>query len=146
MTLPFGSYIYADYGTGEILLWNNNQQTLLLDTSRLISSYGEDEAGEFYVAGLSSGTVEKIARVNVTVSGRVFTPDGRGLPNATVLMTDPQNVTRRVTTSSFGFYSFDTVQTLQTYTMRVKSKQYLFQSQQVPVSLQTGSIDFTGME
>jgi glucose/arabinose dehydrogenase len=58
-TLPDGSYIYGDYCTGEILLWNNNQQTLLLDTTRNISSFGEDEDGELYVVGLG-GTVEKI--------------------------------------------------------------------------------------
>jgi len=57
--LPLGSYVYADYCTGEILLWSNNQQTLQLDTSRLISSFGEDEDGEIYVVGLA-GTVDRI--------------------------------------------------------------------------------------
>ena len=65
-TLPTGSYIYGDYCTGEILLWNNNQQTLLLDTARFISSFGEDEDGEIYVAGLSSGTVEKVVRARAS--------------------------------------------------------------------------------
>ena len=65
-TLPTGSYIYGDYCTGEILLWNNNQQTLLLDTTRFISSFGEDEDGEIYVAGLSSGTVEKVVRARAS--------------------------------------------------------------------------------
>jgi glucose/arabinose dehydrogenase len=60
-TLPDGSYIYGDFCTGEILLWNNNQQTLLLDTTRNISSFGEDEDGELYVVGLG-GTVERIVR------------------------------------------------------------------------------------
>lgn len=59
--LPVGSYVYADYCSGEILLWDNNQQTLLLDTARNISSFGEDESGEIYVVGLG-GTVEKIVR------------------------------------------------------------------------------------
>mgnify|MGYP002778907729 CR=1 FL=1 len=82
--LPVGSYVYADYCTGEILLWHNNQQNLLLDTSRLISSFGEDEAGEIYVVGLTSGTVEKIvrARANADFDGdartdlSVFRPQG----------------------------------------------------------------------
>ncbi len=65
-TLPVGSYLYADYCTGEILLWNNNTQTLLLDTSRFISSFGEDESGEIYVAGLASGTVEKVVRARAS--------------------------------------------------------------------------------
>jgi glucose/arabinose dehydrogenase len=82
--LPVGSYVYADYCTGEILLWHNNQQNLLLDTSRLISSFGEDEAGEIYVVGLTSGTVEKIvrAKANADFDGdaktdiSVFRPQG----------------------------------------------------------------------
>lgn len=56
--LPRGSYLYGDYCTGEILLWHNNQQTLLVDSSRSITSFGEDEAGELYVVG--SGAVDKL--------------------------------------------------------------------------------------
>ncbi|CAN5723240.1 hypothetical protein BH24ACI2_BH24ACI2_11950 [soil metagenome] len=58
-SLPNGAYTYADYCTGEIWIWQNNQQILLLDTTRFISSFGEDEDGEIYVVGLG-GTVEKI--------------------------------------------------------------------------------------
>ena len=60
-TLPNGAYVYGDFCTGEILMWNNNQQILLQDTTRNISSFGEDEDGEIYVVGLG-GTVEKITR------------------------------------------------------------------------------------
>lgn len=57
--LPFGQYIYADYCSGEIILWNGSTQTLQLDTSRNISSFGQDEDGELYVVGLG-GTVDRI--------------------------------------------------------------------------------------
>jgi len=145
-TLPLGSYIYGDYCTGEIFLWNNNQQKLLLDTARNISSFGEDEAGELYVVGLG-GTVEKIARNNVSVSGRVLTQDNRGLRNAIVRITDPQGGSRIVTTSSFGLYSFDNVQTLQTYTISVASKLYRFDSQGVTVSnTALANVNFVGQE
>ena len=60
-TLPNGSYIYGDYCTGEILLWNNNQQIPLLDIAELnLASFGEDEDGELYVCFLSSGLVQKV--------------------------------------------------------------------------------------
>lgn len=65
-TFPNGSYIYGDYCSGEILLWNGVQQTILLDTNRFISSFGEDESGELYVVGISSGTVEKIVRTDAS--------------------------------------------------------------------------------
>ncbi len=57
---PDGAYIYGDYCSGEIYMWFNNQQTLLIDTNRSIPSFGEDEAGEIYVVGIGSGTVEKL--------------------------------------------------------------------------------------
>jgi hypothetical protein len=55
-----GTYLSADYCSGEIFAWANNTQSLLLDTSLNISSFGEDEAGELYVVGLG-GSVFKIA-------------------------------------------------------------------------------------
>jgi glucose/arabinose dehydrogenase len=62
-TLPDGAYIYGDYCTGEILMWNNNQQIPLFDTIDFnVSSFGEDEDGELYVCNLSAGTIEKIVR------------------------------------------------------------------------------------
>jgi glucose/arabinose dehydrogenase len=61
-SLPNGAYIYGDYCTGEIFMWNGSQQTLLLDTTRNIASFGEDEDGELYAVGINSGTVEKITR------------------------------------------------------------------------------------
>jgi glucose/arabinose dehydrogenase len=63
--LPDGAYIYADYCTGEIWIWNNNAVVPMLDTTRLITSFGEDEDGELYVVGQGSGTngtVEKVVR------------------------------------------------------------------------------------
>ncbi len=57
--LPFGSYVFADFCTGEIFLFNAGGQSTLLDTTRSISSFGEDEAGEIYVVGLG-GTVDRI--------------------------------------------------------------------------------------
>lgn len=72
-SLPNGSYTYGDYCTGEILLWYNNQQTVLLDTTRNISSFGEDEDGEIYVVGLG-GTVERIVRIKANAD---FDGDGK---------------------------------------------------------------------
>lgn len=57
--LPFGQYVYADYCTGQIYLWDGASQTQQLDTSRNISSFGQDEDGEIYVVGLG-GTVDRI--------------------------------------------------------------------------------------
>lgn len=60
-TFPSGTYIYGDYCSGEYWMWNGSQQILIQDTTRNISSFGEDEDGELYLVGLG-GTVEKIVR------------------------------------------------------------------------------------
>ena len=82
----------------------------------------------------------------VSVSGQVFTPDGRGLRNAVVVMTDPLGASQTMLTDSFGAYQFNSVQTGQTYTMNVVSKRYRFTSQQVSVSTALSNVNFTGSE
>lgn len=62
LTLPSGTYVYADYCSGEIFSWDGVTQTLLIDTSMNISSFGEDEDGELYVVDLN-GTVNQLARL-----------------------------------------------------------------------------------
>ncbi len=64
--LPDGAYVFGDYCSGEIWMWYNNQQILLQDTTRSISSFGEDEDGEIYVVGIGSGTVEKLTRAGAS--------------------------------------------------------------------------------
>ena len=59
LTVPTGSYIFADYCTGEIWQLLSGSQTLLIDTSLNVPSFGEDEAGEIYVVG-QSGTIARL--------------------------------------------------------------------------------------
>ena len=55
-TLPLGTYVYGDLCTGEIFTWNGTSQTVALDTTVIISSFGEDEQGELYVVDISSSS------------------------------------------------------------------------------------------
>jgi glucose/arabinose dehydrogenase len=144
-SLPVGSYLYGDYCTGEVLVWTNNQQVLLLDTTRRIVGFAEDEAGEIYLIG-ETGTIERVVRTEVPVSGRVTTPTGQGLRNATVVLTDASGVRRTATTSSFGIYQFDGVPTGGAYTITVQSKRYRFAPKQQQVNYQLTDADFVGLE
>ncbi len=61
-----GQYIYGDYCGGQ--LWGAIQNAdgswssqLLMDTSLRISTFGEDEAGEIYVADYASGTIYRLS-------------------------------------------------------------------------------------
>ena len=81
------------------------------------------------VGGLfNAGTFGKCAGAPnpVNVSGRVLTPDGRGLRNVRVSITDPSGSIRTATTSSFGYYSFAGVLVGGPYTLAVLSKRYHF--------------------
>ena len=71
-TFPTGAYIYADYCTGEIFMLQGTTQTLLLDTSLLLASFGEDEAGEIYAVGISGTTgVFRLVNPNAPVPRNV---------------------------------------------------------------------------
>jgi hypothetical protein len=93
-----------------------------------------------------SGISCSATAANVSISGRVLTPDGRGLRNARVVITDSQGVTRTVTTSSFGFYQFDDVAAGGNYVIGVISKQYRFASRTMQVNDPMTDVDFVGLE
>ncbi|HEX8455842.1 MAG TPA: PQQ-dependent sugar dehydrogenase [Pyrinomonadaceae bacterium] len=58
-TLPTGAYIYGDFCTGELFVLQGTTPEFLQDTTLSLSSFGEDEAGELYVASLG-GTVHRL--------------------------------------------------------------------------------------
>jgi glucose/arabinose dehydrogenase len=69
-----GVYFYGELCTGKIwglkrdgARWRN---MLLLDSTAVISTFGEDEAGELYVADIVSGTIYRIT--DATEAGRLF--------------------------------------------------------------------------
>ena len=62
-SVPAGSYVYADYCTGEIFLLNGGTSSVLMDTALNITSFGEDEAGEIYVVA-QGGSIDRIKNVN----------------------------------------------------------------------------------
>jgi hypothetical protein len=60
-----GTYLYGDFCSGRIwglrhngVAWENR---LLLDSSLLISTFGEDENGELYVADYGTGAIFRIS-------------------------------------------------------------------------------------
>lgn len=74
-TFQDGSYIYGDYCTGEYWIWDGANSTLIENTPRNISGFGEDERGELYLVSLN-GTVEKIINTNSPSGIAPFDFDG----------------------------------------------------------------------
>jgi len=79
----------------------------------------------------------------VEVSGRVLTPDGRGLRNAQVTITDSKGVRRTATTGSFGNYRFEDVEIGSSFVMGVTSTRYRFTQRLVQVFDALTDVDFT---
>ena len=82
----------------------------------------------------------------IEVSGRVRTPDGRGLRNATVTLVDQNGIAHSVSTSSFGYYTFTEVTAGQTYTIGVASRLYRFATRELHVTDSLTDVDFVGLE
>ena len=104
------------------------------------SAGGTFELGSGFWGGGSAPAAD------VTVSGRVLTPDGRSLRNAVVSLIDSLGVRRTATTSSFGLYSFASVRAGDTYIITVASKRYRFTPRIMPINSSIANLDFFGLE
>ena len=76
-SLPYGAYVFADYCTGEIFLFEGGGTSLLMDTTANISSFGEDQAGEIYVVD-HAGSVSRITTGAPTTTLRNYVIPTRG--------------------------------------------------------------------
>lgn len=80
-----------------------------------------------------------------TISGQVFAAGGGALRNAVVTLTSGSTVIQRVTTSSFGFYQFESVPP-GPYTVSVSSRLFRFTPQNINLSGNVTGLNFTGQE
>jgi hypothetical protein len=83
---------------------------------------------------------------SVSISGRVFGGNGRGLRNAYVILTDDQGASRTVQTSAFGYYRFEEVEVGRTYILTVQSKRYEFEPQVIFVTEELTELNFYPVE
>jgi len=80
---------------------------------------------------------------NVSVSGRVFSPDGFGLRNASVSITDTRGSVRSTLTGSFGYFRFDEIVAGESYVVAVRSKRYVFTTRVINPYEELTGVDFT---
>lgn len=112
-------------------------------TTQSVSSSG----GTLLATVYQSGNVQiGSTAAGVSITGRLLTPDGRGLRNAVVTIIDRQGIRRFATTSSFGIFRFDEVDVGETYVITVTSKRYRFASQVLVVTDQIDDLVLVGLE
>lgn len=107
-------------------------------TANTIFQSGVVEFNGFWTAG--AATVPTAA--SVTISGRVFNDQGRGLARARVKLTDQNGVVAYAMTSPFGYYRFIDVSVGQSYVIAVDHKYFTFQSRLISVVEELSEIDF----
>lgn len=80
---------------------------------------------------------------NVSVGGKVLTPEGRGIRKAIVQLIDENgNIIDQRITNSFGYYNFANVQADETYTFNVVDKKRIFAHQTVTISQTLNNLNF----
>ena len=125
-----GIYFYGDFCSGEI--WGLLRQPsgtwdsdLIVDTSFLISSFGEDEAGELYLTDYSSGSLQKIIATGASLPtptptitsapGASSTPTALATPTQTVTPLPPSTATPQSGTAVTGQVIASKVVTVRLY-------------------------------
>jgi subtilisin family serine protease len=81
---------------------------------------------------------------SAAVSGRVLTPDGKGINKAVVTITDGLGLTRQVLTSSTGFYRFENLSTGRSYSITAEHRRYDFEQRSVILIGNADNVDFVG--
>src|SRR6185436_19319073 len=76
--------------------------------------------------GRTGGAVTVLPRAEGVLNGHVVNPQGTGLRNTLVYLTDADGVVRTMVTSSFGSFSFTGLQAGGTYVLTVRSRRYRF--------------------
>ena len=104
-----------------------------------------DPFGNLVATGFTSGLVT-IGAPSTEVNGRVLTPSGLGLRNAQVTLIEASGAMRTTPTSSLGFFSFSGVNIGQTVKVRVNSRRYRFEEQNVSVANGMPALQFLGLE
>lgn len=94
----------------------------LILAGRAYTGNGSDLA--FGIARLNFAPVPTAS--NVSISGRVLSPDGQGVSNVKISLTDSNGETRAATTNNFGFYHFSNVAAGAAYVLTANSKRFSF--------------------
>ena len=81
--------------------------------------------------------------VNVSINGRVITPQNLGLTNAIVTLTDSRGGSQTIRTGKFGNFIFREVAAGETYILSVSSKRYTYAPQIVAPTENITVITFT---
>ena len=125
-------------GTQQITVPNNPTTTARIKVEAVGNIF-------FDISNVNFTIIAAVA-AQASISGRAVTSLGRGISGATVILTDQNGVSRRIRTSSFGYYYFDELEVGQNYTIIVSHKRYQFTPRVISVNEDLSGIDFIANE
>ncbi len=102
------------------------------------NGFSVSRAAQFAIFG------EATSSSNVTISGQVIGPDGRGVPGARVYLVGGAGVRLRATASTFGYYSFENIVPGATYSMGIKGFAFTYPFVNVFVTNDLNDVNFQG--
>ncbi|MBS1794294.1 MAG: carboxypeptidase regulatory-like domain-containing protein [Acidobacteria bacterium] len=97
----------------------------------------------FFDVNDANFTIQVNTAAPVSVTGRVLSPEGRGVAGARVSITDQSGSIRSAATNSFGYFRFEGVEAGQNYTVTVRHKQYRFAAQVISVGDNVEGLELT---
>lgn len=103
---------------------------------------GDESGDQTYVRSVVVPPVTTAAVVEV--SGRVMTPEGRGLRNAVVVIADQNGVTQAAITTAYGYYRFAEVPSGASYIINVRSRRFRFDARVIQTFSDLTDVDFVG--
>jgi len=83
---------------------------------------------------------------DVSITGRVLTGNGSGIPKASVILTNVRGDSRTALTNPFGYYKFDGVGAGETYTMMAAAKGRHFMTRILTVDDDLADVNFIASE
>jgi CSLREA domain-containing protein len=125
------------------------QCSLFLNTAgvrTLTATYGSDVSFNGSVSPGEPHTVLPIVAASVSVSGRIQTQTGRGIPKARIILTNQNGEVVTALSNGFGYYHFQGIQVGETYFFTVRHKEYQFTPQAVTINGDVQGLDFTALE
>ncbi len=128
---------------------NDGSETVTLPNVTTTTARIKIEAVDkiFFDISNANFTVNAVSTAPVSISGRVFSPNGIALRKVVVQLIDAAGIRRMATTSSLGVYAFDSVATPAVYTLTATTKRYRYSPQIVTTtSGDLTNMDFTGLE
>ena len=123
-------------GTQQITVPNNPTTTARIKVEAVGNIFFDINNANFTITAQPTAA-------GASVFGRVLSLKGRGISNASIVVTNQNGEVRFARTNSFGYYNLSEVATGQTYIFAVKAKGYQFAPQTVSLTENLDGLNFT---